>query len=205
MDDDGTTDKRMLAHTDTFHRRCSRCRTTGHVAQFCRAGHRAAGAHEVLWSILRIPADLLPPTESATAATKAVSAPVANSTLQQALPPRDDHPLVKSALQFLAGKHQPKLQQQWTAGIADRRQVVLVSSTPSSCPPLTRRGWLNLLQLAPSLLSTYTLWVLRRPLSSPAFGLTWTPPLPLSSLEISTLSRSPYTTPLTLPDPAALH
>jgi hypothetical protein len=43
VDDDGTTDKRMLVHTDAFRRGCYRCGTTSHVSQFCRAGHRAAG------------------------------------------------------------------------------------------------------------------------------------------------------------------
>ncbi len=119
VDDDGTTNKRMLVHTDAFHRCCSRCGTTGHVAQFCRAGHLAAGAQEVLWSVLRIPADLLPPAESAAATSAAVSGPVTKPTLQQPTPPREDHPLVKNALQFLAGKHQPQLQQQRTATAAD--------------------------------------------------------------------------------------
>ncbi len=35
-------------------------------------------------------------------------APVAEPTLQQPPAPREDHRLVKSALQFLAGKHQPQ-------------------------------------------------------------------------------------------------
>jgi hypothetical protein len=71
VDDDGTTDKRMLVHTAAFRCRCSRRGTTGHVAQFCRAGHRAAGAQEALWSVLRIPADLLPPAEPAATASAA--------------------------------------------------------------------------------------------------------------------------------------
>jgi hypothetical protein len=128
VDDDGTTDKRMLVHTDAFRRCCSRCGTTGHVAQFCRAGHWAPGDQEALWSVLRIPADLLRPAESAAA----VLAPVAKPTVQQAPPPREDHPLVKSALHFLAGKHQPQLQQQQTAAATDSERAALVSSTPSS-------------------------------------------------------------------------
>ena len=63
VDADGCTDKRMLVHTDASRRRCSRCGTTGHVAQFCRAGRRAAGA--ALWSVIRISADLLPAAEAA--------------------------------------------------------------------------------------------------------------------------------------------
>ncbi|MFO0006750.1 MAG: hypothetical protein ACK559_37095, partial [bacterium] len=60
----------MLVHTDASRRRCSRCGTTGHVAQFCRAGRRAAGAgaagaDAALWSVIRIPADLLPAAEAA--------------------------------------------------------------------------------------------------------------------------------------------
>ena len=65
VDADGCTDKRMLVHTDASRRRCSRCGTTGHVAQFCRAGRRAAGADAALWSVIRIPADLLPAAEAA--------------------------------------------------------------------------------------------------------------------------------------------
>jgi hypothetical protein len=65
VDQDGATDKRMLVYTDAFRRRCSRCGTTGHVAQFCKAGRRAAGADEALWSTLRIPASLLPTEEMA--------------------------------------------------------------------------------------------------------------------------------------------
>jgi hypothetical protein len=65
VDADGCTDKRMLVHTDASHRRCSRCGTTGHVAQFCGAGRRAAGADAALWSVIRIPADLLPAAEAA--------------------------------------------------------------------------------------------------------------------------------------------
>ena len=94
VDDDGTTDKRMLVHTDAFRRRCSRCGTTGHVAQFCRAGHRAAGAQEALWSVLRIPADLLPPAEPAatasavlrTAADSGRAAPVPSTTSSSTMP-----------------------------------------------------------------------------------------------------------------------
>jgi len=65
VDADGCTDKRMLVHTDASRRRCSRCGTTGHVAQFCRAGRRAAGADAALWSVIRIPADLLPAADAA--------------------------------------------------------------------------------------------------------------------------------------------
>jgi hypothetical protein len=65
VDADGCTDKRMLVHTDASRRRCSRCGTTGHVAQFCRVGRRAAGADAALWSVIRIPADLLPAAEAA--------------------------------------------------------------------------------------------------------------------------------------------
>jgi hypothetical protein len=65
VDADGCTDKRMLVHTDASRRRCSRCGTTGHVAQFCRAGRRAADADAALWSVIRIPADLLPAAEAA--------------------------------------------------------------------------------------------------------------------------------------------
>ena len=94
VDDDGTTDKRMLVHTDAFRRRCSRCGTTGHVAQFCRAGHRAAGAQEALWSVLRIPADLLPPAEPAatasavlrTAADSSRAAPVPSTPSSSTMP-----------------------------------------------------------------------------------------------------------------------
>ena len=94
VDDDGTTDERMLVHTDAFRRRCSRCGTTGHVAQFCRAGHRAAGAQEALWSVLRIPADLLPPAEPAatasavlrTAADSGRAAPVPSTTSSSTMP-----------------------------------------------------------------------------------------------------------------------
>ena len=63
VDQEGATDKRMLVYTDAFRRRCSRCGTTGHVAQFCKAGRRAAGADEALWSTLRIPDALLPAEE----------------------------------------------------------------------------------------------------------------------------------------------
>jgi len=41
VDADGCTDKRMLVYTDASRRRCSRCGTSSHVAQFCRAGRRA--------------------------------------------------------------------------------------------------------------------------------------------------------------------
>ena len=61
VDSDGGVDKRMLVYSDAFRRRCSRCGTSGHVAQFCRAGHRAVGAEAALWSVLHIPAALLPP------------------------------------------------------------------------------------------------------------------------------------------------
>ena len=57
---DGTPDKRAYVYTDDFKRRCSRCGTAGHVAQFCRQGRRAPGADAALWSILPIPEALLP-------------------------------------------------------------------------------------------------------------------------------------------------
>jgi hypothetical protein len=65
VDADGCTGKRMLVHTDASRRRCSRCGTMGHVAQFCRAGRRAAGTDAALWSVIRIPADILPAAEAA--------------------------------------------------------------------------------------------------------------------------------------------
>jgi len=68
VDPDGGVDKRMLVHSDAFRRRCSRCGTAGHVAQYCKAGYRAAGADEALWSTLRIPQALLPPIPEAPAA-----------------------------------------------------------------------------------------------------------------------------------------
>ena len=88
VDSDGGTDKRMLVYSDAFRRRCSRCGTTGHVAQFCRAGHRAAGAEAALWSALRIPDDLLPAAEV--------------PAVQSAPPARPEHPLVDNAVRFLA-------------------------------------------------------------------------------------------------------
>jgi hypothetical protein len=57
VDADGCTDKQMLVHSDAERQGMSH-------AQFCRAGRRAADTDAALWSVIRIPAALLPATES---------------------------------------------------------------------------------------------------------------------------------------------
>ena len=88
VDQDGATDKRLLVYTDAFRRRCSRCGTTGHVAQFCKAGRRAAGAEEALWSTLRIPDALLPAAEMADSSpVPPLPADTPTAAVQPGLPP----------------------------------------------------------------------------------------------------------------------
>jgi hypothetical protein len=90
VDADGCTDKRMLVHSDASRRRCSRCGTTGHVAQFCRASRRAAGADAALWSVIRVPADLLPIGMAATDTIPPRPPPA--SRLLTSRPPSDSGP-----------------------------------------------------------------------------------------------------------------
>jgi hypothetical protein len=51
------------------------------VAQFCRAGYCTAIAQEALWSVLHIPADLLPLVESAATAFSVLAATSAEQQL----------------------------------------------------------------------------------------------------------------------------